>query len=60
MTRSVQDRFAVKWFYRKGSAINRRRGYGRDSGNDFSFPVPSPFLKLNDNYKSFLSGYPMF
>ena len=34
---------------------------GRDNGNDFSFPVPSPFLKLNDNYiKSFLSGYPIF
>ena len=31
----------------------------RDSGNDFSFPVPFPFLKLNDNdKKSFLFGYP--
>ena len=34
---------------------------GRDNGNDFSFPVPSPFLKLNDNdVKSFLKGYPIF
>ena len=34
---------------------------GRDNGNDFSFPVPSPFLKLNDNdVKSFLNGYPIF
>ena len=34
---------------------------GRDNGNNFSFPVPSPFLKLNDNcVKSFLSGYPIF
>ena len=34
---------------------------GRDSGNDFSFPIPSPFLKLNDNdVKSFLNGYPIF
>ena len=33
----------------------------RDNGNDFSFPVPSPFLKLNDNsVKSFLTGYPIF
>ena len=32
---------------------------GRDSGNDYSFPVPFPFLKLNDNdKKSFLFGYP--
>ena len=32
-----------------------------DNGNDFSLPVPSPFLKLNDNYvQSFLSGYPIF
>ena len=30
-----------------------------DSGKDFSFPIPSPFLKLNDNdVKSFLNGYP--
>ena len=37
------------------------RGARRDNGNDFSFPVPSPFLKLNDNsVKSFLSGYPNF
>ena len=35
-------------------------GY-RDNGNDFSFPVPSPFLKLNDNdVKSFLNRYPIF
>ena len=34
---------------------------GRDSGNDFSFPVPFPFLKLNDNdKKSFLFGYPKY
>ena len=34
---------------------------GRDNGNDFSFPVPSPFLKLNDNdVNSFLTGYPIF
>ena len=34
---------------------------GRDNGNDFSFPVPSPFLKLNDNdVKSFLNRYPIF
>ena len=33
----------------------------RDNGNDFSFLVPSPFLKINDNYvKSFLNGYPKF
>ena len=33
----------------------------RDNGNDFLFPVPFPFLKLNDNcVKSFLSGYPIF
>ena len=33
----------------------------RDNGNDFSFPVPSPFLKLNDNdVNSFLNGYPIF
>ena len=33
----------------------------RDNGNVFSFPVPSPFLKLNDNdVKSFLNGYPIF
>ena len=31
----------------------------RDSGNDFSFPVPFPFLKINDiDKKSFLFGYP--
>ena len=23
---------------------------GRNSGNDFSFPVPSPFLTLKDNW----------
>ena len=33
----------------------------RDNGNDFSFPVPSPFLKSNDNdVNSFLNGYPIF
>ena len=33
----------------------------RDNGNDFSFPVLSPFLKLNNNeLKSFLNGYPIF
>ena len=34
---------------------------GRDNEKDFSFPVPSPFLKLNDkDVKSFLNGYPIF
>ena len=34
---------------------------GRDSGNNFSFPVQSSFLKLNDNdVKSLLNGYPIF
>ena len=34
---------------------------GRDTGNDFLFPIPSPFLKLNNNdVKSFLNGYPIF
>ena len=34
---------------------------GRDNGKDFSFLVPSLFLKLNDNdVKSFLNGYPIF
>ena len=33
---------------------------GRDNGNDFLFPVPSLFLKLNDNdLKSLLNGYPI-
>ena len=33
----------------------------RDNGNYFLFPVPSPFLKLNDNdVRSFLNGYPIF
>ena len=44
--------------------LNFLRGYRagcRDTGNDFLFPVPSPFLKLNDNdVKSFLTGYPIF
>ena len=32
-----------------------------NNGNDFSFPVLSPFLKLHDNdVKSFLNGYPIF
>ena len=30
----------------------------RDNGNDFSFPVPSPFLKLNDNWVRPRSGGP--
>ena len=35
--------------------------HSRDNGNDFSFPVPYPFLKLNDNdVKSFLNGCPIF
>ena len=39
----------------------RTRHVSRDNGNNFSFPVPSPFLKLNDNsVKSFLTGYPIF
>ena len=42
-------------------AINDIIPSSRDNGNDFSFPVPFPFLKLNDNcVKSFLSGYPIF
>ena len=39
--------------------MRSKAGIGRDSGNDFSFPDPFPFLKINDNYeKLFLNGYP--
>ena len=60
--RLVKDNFCVyQHFHSKPTSAEKRKCMHacRDSGNDFSFPVPFPFKKLNDNEKnSFLFGYP--